>query len=141
MIELLKMCGFEEEEAIAELPRIEKVFIDRLGFTQADLERGKKRLERYYDMELAGVRRILRLCMLEFVKTILAREEGKKKIIFSFMSPGFEPVGSLLVSKSNEVFCANLCWSLFVIMGSIFDRLVPLLEAAESGWLKAGAVG
>lgn len=139
MIEFLEMCGFEQEEAAAELPRIEKAFT-KCGITALDTEKGKERLNKYYDMELAGVRRIFRLCILEFINTILAREEGKKKVLFSFMAPGFETIGSALVSRSREVFCANLCWSALVVLGSIFDRLVPVLEAAESRWLKAGGV-
>jgi len=43
MIELLKMCGFEADEAKSELPRIEKAF-NKLGITAEDIERGKQRL-------------------------------------------------------------------------------------------------
>ena len=55
MIELLKLCGFKADEAELELPRVKKAF-GRLGITDEDIERGKKRLTRYYDMELDGVR-------------------------------------------------------------------------------------
>jgi hypothetical protein len=139
MIEFLEMCGFKPEETASCLPRIEKAFA-KCGIGTPEIKKGKERITRYYDINLEGVRGIFRLIILEFVNTILAREDGKKKIIFSFMAPGFEPIGSALASRSSEVFCANLCWSALVVLGSIFGRLVPVLEAAENRWLKAGGV-
>ena len=79
MIELLKMCGFEADEVETELPRIEKAF-SKLGITAEDIERGKQRLTKYYDIELKGVRKIFRLCVLELVNSLLVREEGKKRL-------------------------------------------------------------
>ena len=58
MIELLKLCGFEAHDIESELPRVEKAFT-KLGITSEDIERGKQRLTKYYDMELKGVRKIL----------------------------------------------------------------------------------
>jgi hypothetical protein len=139
MNELLKLCGFETQEIEVELPRIQRAF-DRLGITAEDIERGKQRLTRYYDVELEGVRKAFRLCMLELVNSVLAREEGKKKIIFGFMIPGFETLGSVFMSKSKEVLTAHHSWAFLLIFGCIFDKLVPVLEAAEKKWLKAGAV-
>jgi benzoyl-CoA reductase/2-hydroxyglutaryl-CoA dehydratase subunit BcrC/BadD/HgdB len=139
MIELLKMCGFEADEVEAELPRIEKAF-KKLGITAEDIERGKQRLTKYYDIELKGVRKIFRLCVLELVNAVLAKEERESKILFGFMAPGFETIGSALVSKSKEVFAAHQSWAFFLIFGCIFDKIVPVMEAAEKRWLKAGAV-
>ncbi|MDB9823189.1 2-hydroxyacyl-CoA dehydratase family protein [Deltaproteobacteria bacterium] len=139
MIKLLEMCGFEADEMEEELPRIKKTF-GKLGITAGDIERGKQRLTSYYDMELKGIRKILRLCFLELVGSVLAREEGKKKILFGFMAPGFELIGSVLVSKSRELFSAHQCWAALIVIGGIFDKLIPAFEAAESLWLKAGRV-
>ena len=139
MIELLKLCGFEAEEAESELPRIERAF-SKLGITGEDIERGKQRLTKYYDIELRGVRKVLRLCVLELVNAVLAREEGKTKILTGFMAPGFETIGSAVISKSKEVFSAHHSWAFQLVIGCIFDKTVPVLEAAEEKWLKAGAV-
>jgi benzoyl-CoA reductase/2-hydroxyglutaryl-CoA dehydratase subunit BcrC/BadD/HgdB len=139
MIEFLTMCGFEAAETESELPRIGRAF-NKLGISTEDIERGKQRLNKYYDMELKGVRKILRLCLLNLVNSVLAREDGKKKVLFGFMAPVFEIVSSVLASQSKEVHAAHQCWAALLIIGSIFDKMVPVLEAAERKWLKAGTV-
>ena len=83
MIELLKLCGYTEQEIESELPRVEKAF-NKLGITDKEIERGKQRLTKYYDTELEGVRKIFRLCLRELVSALLVGEEGKKKIIYAF---------------------------------------------------------
>ena len=47
MNELLKLCGFREQELDDQLPRVEKAF-NKLGITTEDIERGEKRLKKYY---------------------------------------------------------------------------------------------
>lgn len=136
---MLKLCGFEAQEIEPELPRVENAF-NRLGITSEDVERAKQRLVDYYDIELQGVRKVLRLCMQELVDLVLAREEGRKKIIYAFMTPGFATLSSALVSKSKEVYAAHLCQQFQLVLGSIFGKMVPILEAAEHRWLKAGVV-
>ena len=80
MNELLTLCGFEAKELDSQLPRIEKAF-HKLGITAGDIEIGKQRLKKYYDIDLQGVRQAIALSVRDVVDTILAREEGKKKII------------------------------------------------------------
>jgi benzoyl-CoA reductase/2-hydroxyglutaryl-CoA dehydratase subunit BcrC/BadD/HgdB len=138
MIELLKLCGFEGQEIESELPRIEKVF-DRLGITAADIERGKQRLNKYYDIDLRSVRKALRLCLRELVNTVLAREE-RKKVIYGFMSGDLDTIGAALMSKSKEIYSARIEFIFLLVLGGIFDKLTPVLEAAEKKWLKAGVV-
>jgi benzoyl-CoA reductase/2-hydroxyglutaryl-CoA dehydratase subunit BcrC/BadD/HgdB len=140
MIEFLELCGFTPDEIDKELPRVEKA-LGKAGITGDDLETAKQRLTKYYDMELEGVRKAFRLCILELVNTVLAREEGKKKILFGFMMPGFETIGQVLMSKSKEIFASHLSWSFLIVIGCIFGKLEPILEAAEKKWLKAGVVG
>ncbi|MEJ2738599.1 MAG: hypothetical protein P8105_01975 [Dehalococcoidia bacterium] len=88
MIELLELCGFEEDELKKELPRIEKAF-NKLGITAEDIETGKQRLHRYYDVDLKGIRKTLRLLVQNLVNTVMAKEDGKTKIVYGFMIPGF----------------------------------------------------
>jgi hypothetical protein len=139
MIELLKRCGFEADEIQSELPRVKKAF-NKLGITVEDVERGKQRLDQYFDMRLQGVRKAFGFFMRDVVNMILAREDGKKKILYGFMSPGFGTLGSALFSKSEEIYVAILPGSFQFVLGFIFDKIVPILEAAEHQWLKAGKV-
>jgi benzoyl-CoA reductase/2-hydroxyglutaryl-CoA dehydratase subunit BcrC/BadD/HgdB len=77
---------------------------------------------------------------LEVVNSIFAREDGKKKVLFGLMSPGFETIGSVLATSTKEVFSAHQSWAFLVVISCIFDKLPSVLEAAESRWLKAGTV-
>jgi benzoyl-CoA reductase/2-hydroxyglutaryl-CoA dehydratase subunit BcrC/BadD/HgdB len=74
------------------------------------------------------------------VDTVLAREDGKKKIIYGYMAPGFEIIASTMVTRSEDVYTANITGPFQFVMGCIFDKMVPILEAAEQKWLKAGKV-
>jgi len=139
MIELLKLCGFEEQEMESELPRVEKAFT-KLGITDEDIERGKQRLAKYYDIELKGVRKVFRLIVRELVAALLVRDEGKKKVIYGFMAPGIDMLGSAVVTKSKEAFVIHHCWAFHIVVGCIFGKMVPILEAAEKKWLKEGVV-
>jgi benzoyl-CoA reductase/2-hydroxyglutaryl-CoA dehydratase subunit BcrC/BadD/HgdB len=139
VIELLKLCGFEPGEIDAQLPRIKKTF-DKIGITNADIERGKQRLNTYYDMELRGVRKLFHLYIRGLTDLVLAREDGKELIMYGLMSPGIETMASALMTKSNKVFCANPQILFSNVLGNIFGKLEIVLEAAERKWLKAGAV-
>jgi benzoyl-CoA reductase/2-hydroxyglutaryl-CoA dehydratase subunit BcrC/BadD/HgdB len=139
MRELLTLCGFETHEIEAELPRIEKAF-QKLGLTSADIERGKQRITEYYDIKLQGIRKALGLMLRDVVNTVLAREDGKKKVIVGYMSPGFEILATAMVTRSNEINTANITGPFQFVMGCIFDKMVPILEAAEQKWLKSGKV-
>jgi benzoyl-CoA reductase/2-hydroxyglutaryl-CoA dehydratase subunit BcrC/BadD/HgdB len=138
MIELLKMCGFNEWEIESELPRVEKAF-NKLGITVEDIEKGKQRLNKYYDVELKGVRKALRLIVRELVDALLVREEGKKAI-YGFMAPGFDLLSSALVTKSRDVCSIHQSWAFQIVVGCIFGKIEPVLEEAERKWLKAGMV-
>lgn len=139
MIELLKLCGFEEQEIESELPRVEKAF-NKLGITVEDIERGKQRLTKYYDVELKGVRKALRLIVRELVNALLVRDEGVKKVIYGFMAPGFDLLSSALVTKSKDVCSIHHSWAFQIVVGCIFGKIEPILEEAERKWLKAGIV-
>jgi benzoyl-CoA reductase/2-hydroxyglutaryl-CoA dehydratase subunit BcrC/BadD/HgdB len=139
MNELLKLCGYEEAEIETELPRVEKAF-SKLGLKAKDIEMGKQRLHKYYDMELKGVRKIFRLFLLEFVDSILVREEGKTRLIYGFMAPRYEMISCVINSVSKEAYSINQCWAFLVVMGCILNKIIPVFEAAEDKWLKAGLV-
>jgi len=139
MIELLELCGYDEQEIESELPRVEKAF-NKLGITVDDIERGKQRLSKYYDVELKGVRKALRLILRELVDALLVRDEGMKNVIYGFMAPGFDLLSSALVTKSRDVFSIHHSWAFQIFVGCVFGKIVPILEEAERKWLKAGMV-
>jgi hypothetical protein len=139
MIELLKLCGFKKSEIETQLPRAEKAFAI-LGITPDDIKVGKQRLARFYDIELKGVRKAFRLIIRELFDMMLAEEEGKNKIIYGFMSPGIDLLGSAVKSKSTDTLIIHQCWAFHIVIGCIFGKMGPILEAAEKKWLKAGMV-
>lgn len=139
MIELLSLCGFGPNEIESERRRVEEVF-KRLSITAGDIDQAKQRLIKYYDTELQGVRKMFRLYIKELVDLVLAREEGKTKIIYGFMAPVIGEIGSALMTQSKEVYVASPSNIFINGLGSLFGKLVPILEAAEKKWLKAGAV-
>jgi len=139
MLELLTLCGYEANEMEMELPRVRKAFT-KLGITNEDIEVGKKRLTTYFDIELKGVRKLFGVFVRELVNITLAKEEGKKKIIHGCMAPSFEILGSALRSNSKDVFVLVPNPPFMVVFGFIFDKFVPILEAAEKQWMKSGLV-
>jgi benzoyl-CoA reductase/2-hydroxyglutaryl-CoA dehydratase subunit BcrC/BadD/HgdB len=139
MNELLELCGFERKEIEKELPRIKKAF-DRIGVTSLDVEHSKQRLAKYYDIELKGVRMILGVYLRALIDLVLARDEGKKKLIYGGVGPGFETLGSVIITKTRDVYAGYPDHLFRAVFTAIFEKLVPVLEKAESLWLKRGFV-
>lgn len=140
MDELLLLCGYEQNELERELPRVTEAFT-RLGITDEDISRGKERVKTYFDVELMGIRKLLGMFIRELVNMVLARDEGRTKIIHACMAGGFESINSAFVSFSEHVFVEVPNPPFMVVFGGIFGRFVPVLEAAEELWLKSGLVG
>jgi benzoyl-CoA reductase/2-hydroxyglutaryl-CoA dehydratase subunit BcrC/BadD/HgdB len=139
MLKLLALCGYEANEMEKELPRVRMAFT-KLGITNEDIEVGKKRLTTYFDIELKGIKKLFGVFVRELVNITLAKEEGKKKIIHGCMAPNFEVIGSALRSHSKDVFVLVPNPPFMVVFGFIFDKFVPILEAAEKQWMKSGLV-
>ena len=81
--ELLKLCGFEDEEIKRESPRIDKAF-QRLELGPEDMKSAESWVRQNHDIELLGVRKVLRLWLKELVDLVLARDEGKKLVYYGF---------------------------------------------------------
>lgn len=137
MIELLNLCGFEAQEIELGLARINKAF-DKLGITTNDIEQAKQRLIMYYDVGLKGVRKILRLCILDLVNLVMAREDGKTKIVYGYMSLVFRPLLLAFMSKSRKVHFAMPYQISQIVLGCVFGKLNPIMEEAEKMWLRSG---
>ena len=139
MIDLLKLCGFEANEIESDLPRIKKTF-DKLGINPDDIKCAKQRLNKYYDMELTGIRKAFRLYIKAIVNMVLAKEDGKTKIIYGYMAPAVPAIASALMYKSKEVFIARPFQIVRTLLGYMFDKMSSVFDAAEQKWLRSGKV-
>jgi len=133
--ELLGICGFEPEEIHKERSRIERAF-QKLEIGPEDMKLAESWVKQNHDVELMGVRKILRLWLKELIDMVLAKEEGKKLVYFGF--PTIPGPAAVIAAASKEIFCTSpdtvLCYS----MGQIFNKLTPILEAGEENGLPPG---
>jgi hypothetical protein len=134
--ELLKLCGFEDEEIDKEKLRIEKAF-QKLKLGPEDMMNAEVWVRQHHDIELKGVRKILGLWIKELIDLVLCRDEGKKVVYYGFPTiagPGM----AIKVAAPEQVYCscpdAVLCHSL----GQIFNKLDSILEAGEQNGLPPG---
>ncbi|HEX76096.1 MAG TPA: hypothetical protein G4O12_05885, partial [Dehalococcoidia bacterium] len=102
--ELLKLCGFEDDEIKKEKPRIDKAF-QKLGIGPEDMETAKNWVRQNHDVELLGVRKLLGAWLKELIDLVLARDEGKKVVYYGFPSiagPGM----AIKVAAPETLYCA-----------------------------------
>jgi len=76
---LFKMCGYELGEIEREKPRIDKVF-DMLELGPKDIQTALTTIPQNFDIELNGVRKLLRIWLEELLNLMLAKEEGKTNL-------------------------------------------------------------
>jgi benzoyl-CoA reductase/2-hydroxyglutaryl-CoA dehydratase subunit BcrC/BadD/HgdB len=133
---LLKICGFEDKEIKDQRPRIAKV-CRRIGIRPEDMEGIEDRVKSRLDVEFLGVRKLLRAWILELFDLVLAKDEGKTIVYYGYPSiqgPGMAikaAAGGNLYIGCPDVIIAHT-------VGLIFDKLTPVLEAAEAGGLPPG---
>jgi len=133
--ELLKLCGFEDEEIEKERPRIEKSF-ERLGIGPEDMEMAESWVRQNHDVTLTGVRKLLGAWLKELIDVVLAKDEGKKVVYFGF--PAIIGPGLMLSASSKDVLVTAPDMVLCHTMGQIFNKLTPILEAGEANGLPPG---
>jgi len=133
--ELLKLCGFADDEIEKERPRIEKTF-RKLELGPEDMKTAEKWVRQNHDVELMGVRKLLWIWLKELIDLVLAKDEGKRLLYYGF--PTIAGPASVVAAASEDVYCvcpdAVLCYT----MGQIFNKLTPILEAGEENGLPAG---
>ena len=133
--ELLRLCGYEPEEIENERKRIEKA-LEKLELTPKDIDRGVKRVSQYFDIELTSIRKMMGLWLKSLIDLVLAREE-REKIIYC-AAPPFPQLANAMVMVSKEIFVTSPEVTVSQTLGGIFDKLNPVLEAAEGDLLPAG---
>ena len=137
--ELLKLCGFEDEEIKREKPRIDEVF-KRLELGPGDIGKAERWVRSNHDIELLGVRKLLRAWLLELFDMVLSRAEGKKIVYYGF--PSIPGPGMAIRAAAKEAGVSLYCACPDVILchtvGQIFNKLAPILEAGEANGLPPG---
>jgi len=137
--ELLRLCGFGDDEIEKQQPRIDSVF-QRLELGPEDMKTAEGWVRENHDVALNGVRKLLRAWLLELIDLVLAREEGKKLVYYGF--PSIQGPGMAIKAAGElagvDVYCACPDVILCHTLGQIFNKLTPVLEAAERGGLPPG---
>jgi len=139
MFELMELCGFDSATAKAQAPRVRAAFT-RLGISDDDIARGKSRLTTYFDMDLAGVRKVFGVFLKDLTNIVLMREEGREKVVHACMAPVSEVMGTAIMDNSATVGLMNPNFTFHVMMGEVFGKMSPIFEAAERLWLRGGVV-
>ena len=133
--ELFELCGFESEEIDKEGPRIDKAF-KILEIGPEDVKRGEERIRKFFDIELLGVRKLLGVWMNELIEAVLAKEEKKRKVYSNF--PGIPLALTAAQLACEDAYVGIPEMTIEIIMGQIFGKLNPILEAAEQHGMPPG---
>ena len=131
----LNLCGFDREDIESEVPRMEKAFTI-LGIGDEDVERAKARIQKYIDVELLGMRKVVGIWIKELVDMVLAKEEGKSVIYVSY--PPIPQIVAALALTADDIYCASPDIVLSNSLNLIFDMINPVLETAEQNGLAPG---
>ena len=134
--DLLKLCGFDDDEIKKQKPRIDTAF-QRLGLGAEEMKTAEQWVRQNHDVRLVGVQKLLRAWLKELFDLVLARDEGKKIVYYGFPSIGGPGMAIKIIDPENlYVSCPDvvLCHTL----GHIFNQLNPVLEAGEENGLPAG---
>jgi len=133
--DLLTLCGFEDDEIRDEQDRIRRAF-EKLELSEDDIRSAITWLKKYQDIELLGVRKVLRLWLKELIDLIFAREDGKKLVYYGY--PTISGLGITLAVADRNLIATCPDVVLCSTMGQIFNKLTPILEAGEANGLPPG---
>lgn len=135
LVDLLKLCGFEDGEILEQQGRIDRAF-DRLEISSLDIHNAIQRVRASFNVDLLGMRKILRLWIKELINMVLAREENRKIVYRDWI---LQPQISLTHLRAcKDVYCGTVDELIGVTLGQIFDKHVPILEAGERAGLTPG---
>jgi len=133
--EFLSLCGFELEEMGKESPRVERAF-EIARISAEDVKQAEGRIRKYYDVELTGIRKLLGVWVKEFVDAVLAKEEGKKVIYYSY--PPVSQFAASMALMAKDVYAVVPELLVEFVLGAIFGKISSVLEEAEKFWLPPG---
>lgn len=134
--ELLKLCGYEDDEIERERPRIDKAF-EILKIGPGDIAHAETRIKGGFDVELPSVRRVLGTYIKRLVNLVLCREEWNK-VVYTEIG---EFRSNVALSLLDGVYAEQPSVLLGLSLGFILDKLIPVIESAEAhGMPTAGAM-
>jgi len=135
--EFLEICAYTPEEIEKELPRVKRAF-DKARLSEEDVKRGRERLIEYFEAgELRGLRMIAGLYIKDFVDLVLSGEEHDIRIYCHLPTVGTQLLGAAELARPDIYVGYPMC-NCFYVLGSIFNRLDPILEAGENWCLPPG---
>ena len=134
--ELLKLCGWEEEQVAREKPRLDEAF-RILGLGPEEMKTAEERVRAGYDIDLMGVRKALGVWIGGLVDVVLSKKEGKKVVYYSFPPLGGLG-GRISAIGKGEILCVCPEFILDIALGAIFDTIDPIMEAGEERALPPG---
>ncbi|MFC2016187.1 2-hydroxyacyl-CoA dehydratase [Chloroflexota bacterium] len=135
--ELLKLCGFDDNDIESEKPRLDKAF-QKIELGSEDMDRAVAFVKEYHDVELVGVRKLMRAWLLELVDMVLARDEGKKIVYFGYPSISPGPGQAIKAAAPDKIYAGAPDVVLCNTLGQIFDMLGSISEAGEENGLPPG---
>jgi benzoyl-CoA reductase/2-hydroxyglutaryl-CoA dehydratase subunit BcrC/BadD/HgdB len=134
--DLLKLCGWEEDQMAREKPRLDEAFrILDLGPGEMKIAEG--RVAEGYDIDLMGVRKALGVWIGGLVDVVLSKKEGKKVVYYSFPPLGGLG-GRISAIGKGDILCVCPEFILDIVLGAIFDRIDPIMETGEEKALPPG---
>lgn len=134
----LRLCGFEEEEIKAEGQRVQTA-LSAAGIGSEDIGRAEERIKQLFDVQSPWVRKGLGIWLKQFVNTVLAKKEGKT-LVYTH-APTDVRINQLIGLASENIQCTYLETVISMVMGSIFDKLTPILEAGDQYGLPTEEAG
>ncbi len=133
--DLLTLCGWERDEIEDERPRIEEAF-RRLELGPEDMKPAENWVRTYQDVSLVGVRKLLGAWIKELIDMILAKDEGLKPVYYGM--PAITGPGFIMAGASDDVFVCCPDYVLVQTIGSIFNKLTPIIIAGEQNGAPPG---
>ena len=128
--DFLSLCGFEPEEIKAEWHRVKKTF-DIWDITEPDaFIEAADRLERFYDMSLLGLRKVMGVYIRELCHLTLCGEE-KKKRLFTVMPCNIPDLINTFSLKYDDVYAGFPDMIGFLTLGTLFDKTAYHMNESE----------
>ena len=124
--ELFKLCSYSEDLLIKDAPRIEKA-LEKAKLGPADIEIGMERLDKYFWMESAGVRKCWGIWLKQFVDIANCRDEHEKVVYYSF--PLEAKMGGAINLAGHYAHSPEFV--LLFLLGLMFGKVGPYFDLAE----------
>jgi len=134
--DLLKLCGWEEEQMAREKPRLDEAF-GILGLGPDEMKIAEDRVREGYDIDLMGVRKALGVWIGGLIDVVLSKTENKKIVYYSFPPLGGLG-GRISAMGKGEILCVCPEFILDIALGAIFDKIDPIMETGEEKALPPG---